>query len=482
MKVLLDPVYTGRPATCSSSYVAWQLVDTILKKDPDTFFYMTVPTEYSEDATQIEFWEKQKNGSRVQRIPVRAAVVDRMGALLQFGPELVDLSLPTSASAWDADIVVTTRVPQIANFRTNTGRPSSFGKGTLRGIFALDDIPILSFRDTVSWSKFLDLHTIAQYLLADGVILSDLWTKRKMLQTARGILAPSKVMELDKNVHEATPVKLEPLQLNNKYKKGETFNVVFTGRTTGTRNFTEVANVFRKHFAYAIGKNHVKFIISTQSLSFGAIDPGEIDFISIEKNNREEFHKLLKERAHVVVNLSTVEDFSLSTYEPMLYGVPVVVADQPWSEFLGPDYPFRAKNTVEAYAFIKGMIEDYDTEYQKFEQWHGNTWLNLVGSSRNRATSEVLSSLVQAHMTKVFSRLDEGTMGGKFREIAATIMSEDIKELDLLDYLQKNDLIVWHKDWFHIPNTKKPSIHLLKLLLLQQGYKDTGKTGVLTRA
>ena len=166
-------------------------------------------------------------------------------------------------------------------------------------------------------------------------------------------------MELDKNVHEAIPVKLEPLKLNTPkkmWKPGEDFNVVFTGRTTGTRNFKEVAELFRAHFAYSVGKAHVKFIISTQSLSFGAIDPGEIDFITVEKNNREEFHKLLKERAHVVVNLSTVEDFSLSTYEPLLYGVPAVVATEPWSEFLGPTYPFRAKDFTHAYALIKGLI------------------------------------------------------------------------------------------------------------------------------
>lgn len=481
MKVLLDPVYTGRPSTCSSSYVAWTLVDALTAMEPDTYFYMTVPTEYATAPDQIEFWEKQVNVKRVRRLPVRAAVVDRMGALLSFGDELVQLSLPTSADCWDADVIVTTRIPQISNFRKNSGRPSSFKKGTLRGIFGLDDIPMLSFRDTVSWSGFSDLHTISQYLGADGIILSDLWTKKEMLRAARHWITPSKVMELDKNVHEALPVKLQPLQLHNKWKPGQDFNVVFTGRVTGTRNFVEVAEVFRKHFAYSLGKSHVKFIVSTQSQSFGAIDPGEIDFMTIEKNSREQFHALLKERAHVVVNLSTVEDFSLSTYEPLLYGVPVVVADQPWSAFLGNDYPFRAKDFTAAYSLVKGMIEDYDGEYLSFKQWHDNTWLKLVQGPRNRSTSEVLCSLVKTHMKDVFSRLEEGGMGGKFREIAATITQGDLQEVDILAYLLEKNQITWHKDWSHIPNTKKPNIHLLKLIMMQMGWRDTPATGVMKR-
>ena len=43
MKVLIDPVYTGRPSTCSTSYLAWDVIEHFIAQSDDTFFYLLAP-------------------------------------------------------------------------------------------------------------------------------------------------------------------------------------------------------------------------------------------------------------------------------------------------------------------------------------------------------------------------------------------------------------------------------------------------------
>jgi hypothetical protein len=482
VKVLIDATYTGRPSTCSTSYLSWKVITEIASAHPDAFFYLTAPREYIEQEDQLAFWNAQQYSDRVHLLPVDSMVVDRMAELYKFTDQVIDYVGPTSDYCWDADVLVTTRVSQITNFRTNTSRNVGFGKGTYRGIFGLDEMPMLGFRDTVAWgnSGQVDLNTFAQYLAADGLIISDLWTKKKMLQLAREYLTPSRCIELAGHVQEALPVKLTPLALKQP-KQPKEFNVIFAGRMTGTRNFKEVAELFRKHYSMPLGKGKMNFIVSTQSMSTGASNPGEIDFVTLEKNNREQFYALLKDRAHVVVNLSTVEDFSLSTYEPLLFGTPVVVPDRPWSDFLGPDYPFRAKSFTEAYAIVKDMERDYPAAYAKFVAWHESYWVPFVNGPRNRSTPSVLRGLIEAYQDKLFTKLKETTLGGAFRDIAQRIVDEGHKEVDLLDYVRKNDLIVWHKDWKRVPQTKRPNLHLLKLIMHLHGYVDTLEVGVVRK-
>lgn len=481
MKFLYDCVYTGKPSTCSSSYVAWKVIEEIASHNPTAFFYLTVPETHYEDEEQQAFWKVQKYSERVTLFPVDQMVIDRMSALLSYPQDIANLVTPTNEKTWDTDVIITTRIPQIAMHRANSSRSVGFGKGTYRAVIGLDDIPMLEFRDTVAWGNtgHFCAHTLNQYAMADGIVLSDLWTKQKAVQRARQIYSPSRVKELDAHIREALPVKLETLKLRKKSPKQDPFNVVFTGRMTGTRNFQEVAELFRKHFAYAIGKGHVKFIVSTQSQALGGIDPGEIDFIEFEYNNREQFHELLQKRAHVVVNLSTVEDFSLSTYEPLLFGVPVIVPERPWTSFLGPDYPFRAKDFVSAYALVKLFIEDYAGQYKRFREWHDSYWKGLVQSPRNRATAETVRTIVEEHFSSVSDKLAEGKVGGKFHEIADKIDAQGAGEVDILAFLKAEGLIQWHKDWKGIPLTKKPNLHLLKLILNLRGWQDTKEAGVI---
>jgi hypothetical protein len=418
VKLLLDCIYTGRPSTCSTSYLFWKLIDELSAWRDDVFFYLLAPRHLMADPDELAFVSRRPD--RVRVVPIDQTQLDRMVELFKFSEELSDLTAPGTSPLWDADAIVTSRIPQIANFRASTGRSVTFGQGSYRAVFGLEEMPLLSFRKTVSWGNtgHLDLETMSKYLLSDGIVVNNLWTRDNVQKLARQWLSPSRVRALEAKVHEAVPVRLERLTLKPKKampKPGEPFNVAFCGRVTGTRNFKEVAELFRKHFAFAVGKSHVRFLVSTQSLSFGSADVGEIDFVEVQHNDRAAFHAMLRDQAHVVVNLSTVEDFSLSTYEPLQLGVPVLVADREWADFLGEDYPFRSDGFVQAYGLVKEFITDYAGAYARFARWEETTWKGLVESPRNVPTAIVLQGLLERHEAALHAALAGSEVGARYR-------------------------------------------------------------------
>jgi hypothetical protein len=313
---------------------------------------------------------------------------------------------------------------QLTMFRLNSSRYMTYGKGTLRAVIGLEEMPQFAFSDTVSHAPGggLDMLSLANYSAADAVVVSSLWARREILQAARQYMAPSKVRELEKTIYEALPIKLQELNIRSPEKVSEPkdpFNVAFCGRITGTRNFKDVAELFRKQFSYPLGKGNMKFVVSTNSSSSGSSNYGDVSIIDFEYNSREQFYAFLQERAHVAVNLSTVEDFSLSTYEPLLMGIPMIVSNRPWSSFLGPNYPFRVKAEVEAYAWINEFVKNYEATYALFQHWHDTYWKEFVVSDRNVATATVVDRLLVQHQEDLTAYLAEREMGATWRELIA---------------------------------------------------------------
>jgi hypothetical protein len=487
MKILIDPLYTGKPSTCSTSYLAWQIIEDLCAWRPDVFFYLLAPKQITLMPQESEWLKGQCERfvpGRVQLVPVDSLWTDRVTDMFRFPNDLVKYAQPGLSEFWDADVILTSRIEQISNFRAQSSRQVGFGKGTFRQIIGLDEMPIFSFRHTIPWADggHMDLTTIANYSVADAVVINNLWTKQKLSQLARSILAPSRSMKFMEGVHEAVPVKLRRLGVDRQiYLDDGKFNVVFCGRMTGTRNFQEVAELFRKQFSYAVKDKKVRFLVSTQSESYGSIDPGEIDFIEIVKNDREAFHKMLKTRAHVVVNLSTVEDFSLSTYEPLLFGVPVIVPDRDWSDFLGPDYPFRADGFVQAYALVNMFLDDYKAEYDKFREWEASSWKQLVDGPWNRTTSEVVQGLVTAHAAALCDKLQNSESGETYRDIISSMLASTKQVFDLKEEARAAGLMV-DKNWEQVPLAKRPNLHMLKVLANQAGLVDMAQPGAVRRA
>ena len=482
MKILLDPVYTGLPSTCSTSYLMWELIDKLSAWREDVFFYLMYPRKHQFDAEQLKFLTRRPD--RVVLIPKRYDPMDRVRELFTFDDELMEISAVCGSPYIDIDAVLTSRIQQLAMYRMTRREETAYQDGTFQAIIGLDEMPLLSFRDTVPWSYRGELHTLSNYLMSTGVVVNNLWTLESLKKSARDSLAPSKCRELLSKVREAVPVRLERLNIKTDlYKDGTQFNLAFTGRITGTRNFKQVVDLFRREFAYPVGKNKtlINFVVSTNSKSTGSSNYGDISFIDFQFNSREEFYKFLTEEAHVVVNLSTVEDFSLSTYETLKYGVPVIVPNQPWADFLGKDYPFRVKSLVEAYGCVKLFTDNYEEAYAKFAHWEATTWKALCDSDRNVTTSEQVIDILSKFQSGAFEYVSSRGLGGSYLKMADDVDKASPETVDLSRLIEINggscDLPL-----DKTPLMKRPSMSILKMLLSLRGYRDTIEPGIMKRS
>src|ERR1019366_9749582 len=106
---------------------------------------------------------------------------------------------------------------------------------------------------------------------------------------------------------------------------------------------------------------------------------------------------------------------SLSTYEPLLFGVPVIVPSHPWADFLGPDYPFRISGFTEAYGLVKQFATGYNDCLKSFKKWEGGTWKALVEGPRNRPAVDVIRQLVEGHENMLHQRLEASEGGASYK-------------------------------------------------------------------
>jgi hypothetical protein len=352
-----------------------------------------------------------------------------------------------------------------------------------RLFLGLEEMPILPFRDTVAWSDFMYPDTLISYGLLDGVLVNNQWTKKAMRPVLKEVLSVSWQKRVLDNLHEVIPVRLERLNLKQDlYQSGTDFEVAFVGRMTSTRNFTGVVDLFRKQFSYPIGPNRdkVKFRVSTNSMAMGGAEPDDIDFLDIQMNDRPKFHQFLQ-GAHLAVNLTSVEDFSLSTYETLKAGVPIIVYQEPWNEFLGPDYPFRAANEKEAYALVSACAAKYEVMYQRFRHWEETYWADYVAGPMNVTTSEVLQKLISDFEVKRRQLIADTGVGGSYKDRVSTIPAED-GQIDLTQHIRETgrmlDLVEEH---FSLTIGRVPSTLMLKLMAETLGYRDTNTVGVMRR-
>lgn len=481
MKIMLDCVYTQRPEICSTSYLMWELIERLIEWRDDVFFYVLYPPHKNDEESQAFL---ARHADRVTLLPLEQSTSDRLSELHMLRNDLRLYLNPWSALTWDTDIVVSSRIPVLKHMRVHAARSQGKQMPSLRAYIGLEEMPLLPFRDTVPWSDMQYPDTIMSYALCDATIVCHQWIKQQLRPVLRELLSPAWQKKVLDNLHEVVPVKLQRLNMKPKLYSGGKFKLTFVGRMTGTRNFGDVADLFRKQFSFPLGKNKqdMEFLISTNSECMGAGKYGETDFIDLQMNNREQFYKFLNS-ADIAVNLSTVEDFSLSTYETLLAGVPLIIEDRPWNQFLGKDYPFRVYSDLEAYALINAFAADYKTQYNKLLKWESTYWKSYVEGPLNTTASEALIRLI----TEYDKRRTESLVGkgGSFRE-AMFAFKDATGTLNLTEYINdtgavklvKRDQVSEH---YSLSVARYPSTILLKLLAQEHGWLDTNECGVLRK-
>jgi glycosyltransferase involved in cell wall biosynthesis len=480
LKILIDVVYTNRPRVCSTSYLAWEIIRELISWRDDLFFYVLYPPHNMSD----DDWEFMRQyPDRVTLLPLAQSTSDRMSEEYMLRNALRFYLNPWCAHTWDADVVLSSRIPVLKHYRVHSARELGKSMRSHRLFLGLEEMPILPFRDTVAWSDFMYPDTLMSYGLLDGVLVNNQWTKKAMRPVLKEVLSVSWQKRVLDNLHEVIPVRLERLTLKKEmYQPGKDFEVAFVGRMTSTRNFRDVVDLFRKHFSYPIGPNRdkVKFRVSTNSMAMGGAEPDDMDFLEIQMNDRPKFHQFLA-GAHVAVNLTSVEDFSLSTYETLRAGVPIIVYREPWNEFLGPDYPFRAANEKEAYALISAFTAKYDQMYDKFRRWEETTWASYVAGPLNVTTSEVLRDLIGNFESKRRQLIADTGVGGSYKERVSSIPAKEGK-IDLTEYIRETGRMLDQvEDHFSLTIGRVPSTLMLKLMAETVGYRDTNQVGVMRK-
>lgn len=474
MKILLVPTVTQRPRICSTMYLCWEIIENLIKVRDDVFFYLTYPG-YAAEPEDMEYLSRYSD--RVTLIDMPGNTWDRVGEIYMTRYELHELLHPLNRKTWDIDVVVTSQIPVLKHLMVHSSRPESKRLPKHRLYIGLEEMACLPFRDTVPWHEHLYADTLMSYALSDGILMNNQWTKSAMRPVLKEVFSPSWQKRVLDRVHEVNPVKLQRLKVREGAYSGGDFNVVFVGRITGTRNFGAVAELFRKQFSYSIGpnKDKVQFIISTNSESIGASNFGDLSFIDIQHNDRTKFHDCLNQQ-HVAVNLSTVEDFSLSTYETLLSGCPIIVPDYQWTTFLGPDYPFRVSGEIQAYAMLNRFIKDYSGTYQLFKEWEATWWKKCVEDPVvNTTTSEKLMQLIAQHE----ARHDELYTGyaEKIRSRLSGVVGPEVLNLNDVVFAE----VPPHDKVVRMPIGRLPTAQIYKIIASEWGYKDTNSVGIMRK-
>lgn len=482
MKILLDPVYTQRPSACSTSYLAWEIIERLIEWRDDVFFYLIYPPQ-NLDEDQHEFLARYPD--RVKLVPLVQSVSDRVSECFMLRNDLRYILNPWSIETWDADVVISSRMPVLKHMRTHSSRCMGSKTPSLRAYVGLEEMPFLPFRDTVPWGEFMLGDTLMTYALTDLTLVSGQWLKKTLRPYMREVLTPAWQKKVNDRVIEALPVKIKRLNLksNDELYKDGTFNLTFMGRITSTRNFDGVASLFRKQFSYPLGKGKqdMQMSISTNS-SGGNTGKDDLEFVDVQQNSRKQFYEFL-ETAHVALNLSPVEDFSLTTYETLLHGVPLIVYDHPWNGFLGADYPFRAKSELEAYAFINAFASDYEAMYQKFRDWEASHWKQYVEGPLNLTTSEALITFLEGFEVK--RREYTANVGASLLKDVRSMETTVVDGKEVLSFnpsMLANDTIRERKAEHSSSALGRSATTLMwKLKAEEDGWKDTNEVGVMTR-
>lgn len=471
MKILWDIVYTQQPDKCSTAYTFFEIIGQMIKDLPSVYHYV-VYTEKNQTETGKAFLSQYP--SHVTLLPSDQLYSDRLTELHRIPEALIQYLRPYGPKAWDADIVITSRVPMIKHMVPQAVRS---GSEFLKLFIGIDEMPCLPFRHTVPFYNTLYPDTLISYALADAIIMPNLWTKRPLREAARRVLSPARTEDMLRRVHEAVPVRLEELNLKADLYESGMFTLLYAGRFSATSSFGKVAEVFRDKFSYPLGKNRqaMNFVVSTHSQPAIKESFGEVDFLDIQKNDRAKFHDLLK-TVQVAYVPSTAEDFSLTVYEMLRAGVPLIIHDYPWNAFLGPKYPFRVSNQIMVHALINEFARDYVGMYKKFAEWAQTDWHELVHSNRNVTPYEVICGLiVEWDSLRIARAKDLGpTIHQRVKDYA-----KDQSVVDVTKFLYDEGALFDEKVGRVI--SRVPATIMFKLKFEELGYVDTAQTGIMVK-
>ena len=435
-KILFDPIYSTQPDKCSSASKYRKIALQLLAARPDVFIYWPIPPWANEQARE---WLPKS--ARIRYIEF-ASFKDRVREYQLFGREL-ELLVSFFGEFWDYDVLITMRTAQVPTMRVSMNSPRLHHMAWMKKVVLLEEMAILDFRKTVPVSApaVQDALTVLGYLAADVSYITAQHVRHGILMAARDTYAPSKVRELDRKLRLVNPSILEQVETKppaHRFKRGEEpFCLGFVGRmSNSTTRLPDVYDVMDKQWIMK-GDKGFKVLISTVSTAVKLPPP---DFVVMENNPRDKFWARLKQDMHLVISMSIDAEFSMGLIEPVLFGTPLVIVREDWTEgLLGKEYPFFVENKAQAYGMVKAWHDDYESLYARFLEWRETVFLARFapgGPYSANLYDDLLREVVSFDLDSaaIFAAKHAGKKGN---EIARQVIEEGGDEFVLFDVIRK---------------------------------------------
>lgn len=386
MKILLDPITTNDPQFCVMNYKMKCVVEYLVEKYDDVFFYWLIPEQKAADIGEWDVdksWFPHPDRVKLIEVPVNK---DRYSGYLRMN-DAIFAQINYRGFLWDFDMVITARVIQAPFMRVWMHKTGTVTH-TLRRIVTVDDMPVMSFKKCVNLTRDMGLQdrlTINGYLAANRNCFISFWEKDEVAKWMRRYFSAAMIREFLGKSYDTSPILVEAPTLKPKafvkaaHTQSKPLTVGYTQRWEVVhRKSADIIEIMEKQYAYHAHKRPMRFLVSSNSK--GAQNAiSKKPWIEGIRAPREEFWRIMREEVDVILILTVDDDYSMSMIEPLMLGTPAIVLDAQYVKpTLGADYPFIVKNDTEAYALLNMFAEDYVGMYARFAKWQWGTFKDLM--------------------------------------------------------------------------------------------------------
>lgn len=416
MKILLDPVLTSDPGTCSTNVQFHEFVSRVIDSPliEDTFFYWVIPSYVTEE--QAEYYPKHPHVVYIRMERSK----DRVRDYITLSDEFSEV-LAFNGSHWDFDVLLTVRTGLIPLMRMHMMSPRDTTHMWLKKIWLIEDMPMMAFKKTVPviGKKETDIWTLQGYQNADKVFVCSYHEIPEILKTARQHHTPSQVIAMSKKLTPIVTSQFETYQLKPKEKqyskgKGRPFGLAYIGRMEKADNIVDIKDLMEK--IWILRGKAVNLVVCTVSKVMPVFDK---NLVTLKQPGREEFWDIVQAEVDVFLKMPKGGGFSLSLIEPIMLGTPVISLRGPiYESLLGKDYPFFASSMANVYALVKLFYDDYATQYERFAVWQQG-WFKETYNKR----------------------LADDLLYDKLEDCIASWHTERVENQSLLGAVKNNDIV-----------------------------------------
>ena len=475
MRILLDPIYSSRAPKCSSAFKFKMLAERILSSVEDAQVYWRIPDWTSEE--DLEWFPKH------ERLHLLRSNHAKSNRVLEYTLVRNDLFQQTYAFGefYDLDLVFTMRTGMVPSIKMAMSQRRIDEKS--KRIVILEEMAIINSRKHISGAggQIQDDLTILGYDTADVTLITAGHVRNDILVTARSVMPSSRCLGLSKKIKLVRPVDLMEFHTKPKFHGGP-MEMLYTGRLNASTSNTKPSfKAFETAFVMA-GDDTPDLTISTVTENLKVDIP---EFADLQRNSRDDFHELLRDKADIAVYMTVDAEFSLTLIEPLCFGVPVLVTRRPWSEALiGKNYPFFVKGATDAYAYLKAWQESYDELYAQFLEWRDGEFRERF--SEGGAYGDSLYDEAMAVVHSMTEYKDGVKVPPMVEDLAKEIVpGEPFTMFQLMKSLHKKGLMdadLSEKAWKNdaVPAALKPNVHGMRIALKKvTGAIDCAEPGVM---